>query len=119
MEVTPIGATAPRSLPVNGAALSTSAPSNGNAVYKDSLWCTYQVISSAAATVIIQGTNDQLTAEGTNSNWCPVTGSVSSSTITLSAGGTAGLVEITGTAWRWVRASVTAATAPTTVLMGV
>lgn len=118
MDMTPVGATLPRNMPVNGAATSTSAPSTGNAIYKDSLWCTYQVISAAAATVIIEGTNELASANGANNNWVPVTGTAASSTVTLAAAGTGGIIDATGTAWRWIRARVTAATALTTVLMG-
>lgn len=119
MEVTPVGATLPRNMPVNGAAIQTSAPSTGNAIYKDSLWCSYQAISAAAATIVIEGTNEQASAAGTNNNWVPVTGTLSTSTITLAAAGTGGFIDATGAAWRWIRARVTAATAVTTVLMGV
>ena len=119
MEVTPVGATLPRNMPVNGAAILTAVPATGNAIYKDSLWCSYQLISGAAATVIIEGTNEQASATGVNNNWVPVTGTTSTSTITLAAAGSGGFIDATGAAWRWVRARVTAATTPTSVLMGV
>ena len=113
MMVTPVGATEPRNMPVNGAAVTTSAPSIGNSIYKDSLSCTYQVNSAAAATVIIQGSND-------NINWLPAIGGVAAnSTITLSAAGSGVVMDTFPTAWRFVRANVTAATAATNVLMGV
>ena len=112
MQVTPVGGTTPRAMPMNGAALTTSAPNTGNAILKDSLHCTYQVISAAAATVIIEGSND-------STNWAPVTGASGTSTITLAGAGTGAIVEPAAAAWRWVRARTTAATTATTALMGV
>jgi hypothetical protein len=72
----------------------------------------YQVISGAAATVIIEGSND-------NINWAPVTGVSAASTITLAGAGNGALVDPVAAAWRYVRARTTAATTPTTCLMGV
>lgn len=119
MEVTLVGESTPRNMPVNGTAITTSAPATGAAIYKEVLHCTYQVISAAAATVIIEGTNEVASATGINNNWVPVTGTTASSTITLAGAGSGALVDPVATAFRWVRARVTAATAPTTVLMGV
>jgi hypothetical protein len=97
-------------MPVNGAATTTSAPATGNAIYKNALNVTFQVIAAAAATVIVEATNELATANGTNNNWVPL------ATITLAAAGTDGFAS--SAAWVWVRARVTAATQPTSVLMG-
>jgi hypothetical protein len=90
---------------------TVSAPANSTAIYKESPWGTFQVISAAAATVLIQGSNEDLTGQGTNSNWVLI------GTITLAAAGSDGFA--TEAPWKYVRASVTAATAATSVLMGV
>lgn len=117
--MTPVGATEPRQMPVAIAATATSIPATGNWIYKDSLSCVYQLISAAAATVIIEGTNDQATAQGNANNACPVTGNIGSSTIALGAAGSVCLIEQCPTAWRWVRARITVASDVTSVLMGV
>jgi len=94
-----------------GTALTTAVPANSVAIPKESPWATFQLISAAAATCIIQGSNEDLTSVGTNSNW------VALGTITLTGAGTDGFT--TEAPWRWVRASVTVASATTSVLMGV
>jgi len=112
MEVTLIGASTPRNMPMSTAATTTSAPATGNSIYKDSIICVYQLISAAAATAVIEGSLD-------NTNWCPITGTTSTSTITLAGAGTGAIVEALGSAWRFVRCRTTAATAATNCLMGV
>lgn len=114
MDVTLIGGTSPRHMPMDSSGdLSISAPATGNSIYKDSIICVFQLISAAAATAVIEGSLD-------NTNWCPITGTTSTSTITLSGAGTGAVVENSGgSAWRYVRCRTTAATAATTCLMGV
>lgn len=97
-------------MPVSGAALTTSAPATGNAIFKASPGSAFQLISAAAATAIIEVTNEDATAAGTNSNW------ITMGTITLSGAGTDGFM--TQASWRWVRARITAASAATSVWMG-
>ncbi|HNG03707.1 MAG TPA: hypothetical protein PLQ71_17605, partial [Nitrospira sp.] len=55
-------------MPVSGTALTTSAPATGNAIFKASPGSTFQLIAAAAATAIIEVTNEDATAAGTNSN---------------------------------------------------
>lgn len=120
MEVTPVGASSPRAMPMTSVvvpatgapAVTTSAPATGLGIYKDALSCTYQAISLAAATVIIEGSND-------NINWVPAIGGVlANSTITLAGAGTGVVIDPYPTAFRWVRARTTAATTATNVWMG-
>jgi hypothetical protein len=88
-----------------------SAPAASNSIYKESPFSSFQLISAAAATVLIQGSNEDLTGTGTNTNWVLV------GTITLAGAGTDGFV--TQAPWKYVRANVTVASATTSVLMGV
>lgn len=94
----------------NGAT-SISAPATSAAAYKNSPEATYQLISAAAATCIIEVTNEAATAEGTNSNW------ITAGTITIAGAGTDGFT--TAAPWKYVRARVTVASAATSVLAGV
>ena len=94
-----------------GAVTSVSAPATSGAAYKDSPTATYQLLSAAAATCVIEVTNEDATAAGTNSNW------ITAGTITLTAAGTDGFT--TSAPWKYVRARVTVATTATSVLMGV
>ena len=112
MEVTLVGASTPRQMPMNAATTSTAGVTTGNGIYKDSLYCVFQLISAAAATAIIEGSLD-------NVNWYFITGASATSTLTLAGAGTIALVEPVASAWRFVRCRTTAATAATTCLMGV
>jgi hypothetical protein len=94
-----------------GDLLTTAAPANSKATYKESPYSTFQLISAAAATVVIQGSNEDLTGQGTNANW------VTLGTIAIAGAGTDGFA--TAAPWKYVRASVTVASAATSVLMGV
>lgn len=89
---------------------STSAPATSNAVYRGNLYVSFQLISGAAATCIIEGSNEDLSAVGGANNWVTI------NTITLAGAGSGGLTE--ASAWKYVRARVTAATTPTSVLFG-
>jgi len=110
MNVTQVRASQPRNLPMNGAALTTSAPATGNPTLKGPLNVTFQIISAAAATVIIEVTNDAATAAGTASNWLTLV------TLTTSGAGTDGITS--NAAWNWIRARTTVATAATSILIG-
>jgi len=113
MDVSIVRGTQPRIMPMATAATTTSAPATGNAIYKDTVFCVYQMTSAAAATAIIEGSLD-------GTNWCPVTCTAATSTITLAAAGTGAIVDIQPAApWTFVRCRTTAATAATTCLMGV
>jgi len=114
MEVTLIGASTPRNMPMDSnGATSISAPATGNSIYKDSIICVFQLTSAAAAIAVIEGSLD-------NTNWCPITGTTSSSTITLAGAGTGAIVENSGgSAWRFVRCRTTTASTATNCLMGV
>lgn len=122
MQVTPVGGTEPRAMPMTSVvvpatgapATTTSAPATGLPIYKDSLSCTFQAISGAAATVIIEGSNDG------GVSWVPAIGGVlANSTITLAGAGTGVVMDAFPTPFRLVRARTTAATTPTNVWMGV
>jgi hypothetical protein len=86
---------------------------------KTSPWATFQVIATAvsgtiSATVQIQVTNEDATANGTNSNWLNLGTAITITTQTSPA--TAGFplvaADMAGIApWRYVRANVTALTA--------
>lgn len=110
MNVTLIGADTIRNMPVDGSNLSTSAVSVGDWIYKETVFTTFQLISEDAAVCSIEATNDVNTAQGNANN------TVLLGTITLAAAGSDGFT--TDALWRWVRANVTAAVAPTSVLMG-
>ena len=114
MDVTLIGGTTPRQMPMDSSGnTSITAPATGNSIYKDSIICVFQLTSAAAATAVIEGSLD-------NSNWCPITGTTATSTITLSGAGTGAIVENSGgSAWRFVRCRTTTASAATICLMGV
>lgn len=111
MEVTNVAASNPQNMPVNGAATTTSAVTTGNGVRKSALNSTFQAISAAAATVIIEATNDE-DAAGLPVNW----NATPLGTITLAGAGQDGFA--ISAAWKWVRARVTAATTATRVKMG-
>ena len=91
--------------------LTTAAPAATAATYKRSPWSTFQLTSAAAATAVVQATNDDTTAAGVTSNW------VTLGTIALVGAGSDGFA--TEAPWKWVRFNVTAATATTSCLMGV
>lgn len=101
----------PQLMPVNGEATITSTATTGNSVPKNSLNTSFQVIAGAAATVVIEVTNDEDTHKGTNSNWIIL------ATVTIYSVGTDGFT--TNAPWGWVRARVTSATGTVKVLMGV
>ena len=97
-----------------------SATLNPNAIYKESPYSTFQAIvagtGAISATVVIQVSNEESSAQNTTSNW------ITLGTITL-AGTTSTTDGFTSIApWRWVRAQVTAisgTSATVKVLMGV
>lgn len=95
---------------MNGAATSTTGVTTGNAINKNSLYCSFQLIAAAASTVIIEVTNDQTTAQGTTSNW------ITMATLSTPGAGTDSFN--TNAPWGWVRTRTTQATAATKVLMG-
>lgn len=110
MDVTQVRANPPRNMPVNGAAITTSAPATGNPIPKNALNATFQVTSGASCTVVIEVTNDPTTASGATTNWLTL------GTMTTTGAGTDGFSS--SAAWNWVRARVTAASTPTVVWMG-
>jgi hypothetical protein len=97
----------PSPIPVNGSAISAAAPGTGNWVPKAGTFSTYQLVAAAAATCIVEGTNDPDTASGAANN------AVALGTITLAAAGSDGFA--TGSDWRWIRARLTAAAGATAV----
>ena len=100
----------PRYFAWNGVT-STTGTSGSSPIYKEAVYSTFQVIASAAATVVIEGTMEELTATGTKSNWVVL------GTITLSGSGTDGAVLPSN--WRWVRARPSANSGTVQVIMGV
>jgi len=108
MEVTLVKATYPRAMPVDGANMSTSAPATGNWVPLPGIYATFQVISAAAAEVVIEVTNVDPPSAGS--------AAITMATITLSGAGSDGFAS--NAAWKWARARTVAATDVTTCLMG-
>ena len=103
------------SLPVNAAAISTTATGTGNGHYKDSPKCTLQATvvgtGAVAATVVFDCSND-------GTNWC----STALGTVTLSGTTSASDGFTTDAPWKYVRARVTAISgtgATVTALRGV
>lgn len=99
---------------------STTATGASAAIYKESPYGAFQAIvtgtGAVTATINIDVSNEELTGQGTNSNW------ITMGTITLS--GTTSATDGFNTIcpWRFVRANVTALTgtgAKVQVIMGV
>jgi len=85
---------------------STTATGASSPIYKESPYGSFQGIitgtGTVTATIAVQVTNEDATANGTNSNW------ITMSTITLSGTTTATDGFTTIAPWRWVRVNVTA-----------
>lgn len=103
-----------------GTALSTTAIASSNAIYKEKVYASFQAIvtgtGAVGSTIVIEVSNEDATGQGTNSNW------VTYGTITLSGTTTATDGFTTASAWRWVRARVSAISgtgATVQVLMGI
>lgn len=107
MDATPVTGAQPRTMPVNASATSTTGTTTGSAIPKEAIYATFQVVATDTCTVIIEASN----ISATSTLW------VTLGTITLAATGTDGFA--TASAWRWVRARVTANTGTVTVYMGV
>lgn len=110
MDVTLVRANPPLILPMNGANPTTAGNTTGNPIPKNSLNATVQLIATAAATVVIEVTNDPLTAIGTNSNW------ITLATVSTAGAGTDGFA--TNAAWNWIRARTTANAGVARIYMG-
>ena len=95
----------PRYMAFSGA-LSTTTAVASSPIYKESPWSTFQAIvtgtGSVGATVVIQGSNETATFNGTKSNWVTIDTYTLSGTTTATSGSTSVSV------WRYVRANVTA-----------
>lgn len=99
---------------------STTATGSSTAVYKESVYSTFQAIvtgtGAVGATVVIECSNEEATGQGTKANWLTL------GTITLT-GTTTATDGFTSTApWRFVRARVSAVSgtgAIVEVIMGV
>lgn len=103
-----------------GATRATSTASVGpsNSTYKDGYFATIQVISTGTVTAYLQGTNEDATANGTNSNW------VNLATLTLPRASsftgdttTSDGAQISS-AWKYVRVYVGTTTATVSFLLG-
>jgi len=85
---------------------STTATGASSPIYKESPYGSFQGIitgtGTVSATINVQVTNEDATANGTNSNW------ITMGTITLSGTTTATDGFTTIAPWRWVRVNVTA-----------
>jgi len=99
---------------------STTATGASSPIYKESPWSTFQAIvtgtGTVGATVVMQGSNEDATYNGTNSNWVTI------NTFTLSGTTTATDGYTSVSTWRYVRANVTAisgTSATVQVIMGV
>lgn len=99
--------------------VTTAAPGSSKAIPKGSVYSTFQCVSAAAATCVIEGTND-VTSVGQAINGLFVPASTNNwvliGTITLAGAGSDGITS--QAPWRWVRARLTTATATTYVIMG-
>ena len=86
--------------------LSTTATAGSSPIYKESPYSTFQAIvtgtGSVGATVVIQGSNETATFNGTKSNWVTIDTYTLSGTTTATGGSTSTSV------WRYLRANVTA-----------
>lgn len=99
----------------------TTGTAASSPIYKESPFSAFQAIVTASsgstgATVAIQVTNEDATANGTNSNWITI------GTITLSGTTTATDGFTTLAPWRWVRVSVSGvsgSSAKVEIIMGV
>lgn len=99
---------------------STTTTGTSSAIYKESPYSAFQAIingtGTVSATVVIQATNEDATANGTNANWISI-GTISLSGTTNATDGFTTLAP-----WRWVRCNVSAisgTSAAVQVLMGV
>jgi hypothetical protein len=99
---------------------STTATGASSPTYKESPWSTFQAIvtgtGTVTSTVVIQGSNEDATFNGTKSNWATV------ATISLSGTTTANDGATSVSTWRYVRANVTGISgtgATVEVIMGV
>ena len=85
---------------------STTATGASSPIYKESPYGSFQGIitgtGTVSATINVQVTNEDATANGANSNW------ITMGTITLSGTTTATDGFTTIAPWRWVRVNVTA-----------
>ena len=103
-----------------GTALSTTTTASSAAIYKEKVYASFQAIAGGTgaigATIVIEVSNEDATGQGLNSNW------ITYGTITLS--GTTNVTDgfTTASAWRFVRARVSAISGTGTtvqVLMGI
>ena len=92
--------------------VTTSTTGSSDVIPQESPNATFQCISAAASTCIIEGTNEAASSTGVNNNWVTI------GTITQAGAGSAGIVS-SNTPWRWVRARLTVATTATSVIMGI
>ena len=85
---------------------STTAVAASSSIYKESPYSSFQAIvtgtGSVGATVVIQGSNETATFNGTKSNWVTIDTYTLSGTTTATGGSTSTSV------WRYLRANVTA-----------
>jgi hypothetical protein len=100
--------------------LSTTATGASTPLYKESPWSTFQAIvtgsGTVGATVVMQGSNEDATYNGSKANWVTI------NTFTLSGTTTATDGYTSVSTWRYVRANVTAisgTSATVEVIMGV
>ena len=95
----------PRYLAFSGVLSSTTTIAS-SPIYKESPYSTFQAIvtgtGSVSATVVIQGSNETDTFNGTKSNWVTVDTYTLSGTTTATNGSTSISV------WRYIRANITA-----------
>jgi hypothetical protein len=99
---------------------STTIVAASSPIYKESPWSTFQAIvtgtGAVSATVIIQGSNQEATFNGTKSNWVTIDTYSLTGTTTATNGSTS------ISTWRYVRANVTVisgTSATVEVIMGV
>ena len=89
-------------------------------IYKESPWSTFQAIvtgsGTVGATVVMQGSNETATFNGTKSNWV----TINTFTLTGTTTATDGYTSVS--TWRYVRANITAVSgtsATVEIIMGV
>jgi hypothetical protein len=109
----------PRYFAFSGVNFATATGAS-SPIYKESPWSTFQAIvtgtGTVSATVVMQGSNEDATFNGTKANWVTI------NTFTLSGTTTATDGYTSVSTWRYVRANITAVSgtgATVEIIMGV
>lgn len=109
MNVTQVRSEGPINMPVSGALTASAGVTTGNPIYKNPLYAVFQLIATAASTVVIEVTADYNTFIGSASNW------ITLATLTTTAAGTDSYNS--NAAWPYVRARITANSGTVNVIL--